>query len=190
MVRRLKETGLLGIVLIVATCLAFFCTDTTFAQCPPDFFPCTGFPEWCCYNEEHCIDPTFPECVTIGGTTTVNPNCGSDEWDCGDGSCCPLWGFCCKGTCCDRETEICDNGQCRDVCVLYQTYGEDSAEVERLRKYRDGVLSRTPAGRELIRLYYQWSPTIVRAMEADEEFKEEVKEMIDGVLLLIGGERE
>jgi len=31
---------------------------------------------------------------------------------------------------------------------------------------------------------------IVRAMENNEEFKEEVKEMIDGVLGLIGGEIE
>jgi len=31
---------------------------------------------------------------------------------------------------------------------------------------------------------------IVKAMEEDEEFREEVKEMIDGVLLLIGEEME
>jgi hypothetical protein len=47
------------------------------------------------------------------------------------------------------------------------------------------VLSQTPEGQELIKLYYQWSPAIVRAMENDEEFKEEVKEMVDGVLELV-----
>jgi len=31
---------------------------------------------------------------------------------------------------------------------------------------------------------------IVRAMEEDEGFKEDVKEMMDEVLLLIGGEKE
>jgi len=31
---------------------------------------------------------------------------------------------------------------------------------------------------------------IVRAMEEDEEFKEEVKEMVDGVLLLVGEKAE
>jgi len=31
----------------------------------------------------------------------------------------------------------------------------------------------------------QWSPAIVKAMEEDEEFKEEVKEIIDGALMLI-----
>ena len=68
--------------------------------------------------------------------------------------------------------------------------GEDSEEVMLLRSFRNNVLSKTPEGQELIRLYYQWSPTIVRAMEEDEEFKEEVKEMIGGILPLIREERE
>ena len=38
---------------------------------------------------------------------------------------------------------------------------------------------------EIIRLYYEWSPAIVVAMKDDEEFKEEIEEMIDGVLMLI-----
>ena len=37
-------------------------------------------------------------------------------------------------------------------------------------------------------LYYQWSPTIVKAMEDDEEFKGEIKEMIVRILVVIGGE--
>jgi hypothetical protein len=55
-----------------------------------------------------------------------------------------------------------------------------------LRYLRDNVLSKTPAGQALIRLYYEWSPSIAKAMENDYEFTEEVKEMIDGVLELIG----
>jgi hypothetical protein len=54
-----------------------------------------------------------------------------------------------------------------------------------LRFFRDNVLSQTPEGQELIILYYQWSPLIVKAMEEDESFKEEVKEMIDEVLSLM-----
>ena len=41
------------------------------------------------------------------------------------------------------------------------------------------------AGKELIKLYYKWSPVIVVAIENDEEFKKEVKDMIDDILLLI-----
>ena len=52
------------------------------------------------------------------------------------------------------------------------------------------VLNKTSEGQELIKLYYEWSPAIVKAMEEDEEFKEEVKEMIDGVLELIKIEAE
>jgi len=51
-------------------------------------------------------------------------------------------------------------------------------------------LSKTLTGQEIIRLYYQWSPVIVKAMEKNEEFKTEVKELIDGVLELIEREAE
>jgi hypothetical protein len=46
-------------------------------------------------------------------------------------------------------------------------------------------MSQTPEGQELIKLYYQWSPTVVKAMEEDEGFREEVKEMIDEILGVI-----
>ena len=48
--------------------------------------------------------------------------------------------------------------------------------------FRDTVLSQTPEGRELIKLFYFWSPFIVKAMEEDEAFKEEIKGMIDAML--------
>ncbi len=70
-------------------------------------------------------------------------------------------------------------------CPTEQIYGEHSAQTELLRYLRDNVLSTTPEGRELISLYYQWSPVIVEIMEGDTEFKAQVKEMIDGALLLI-----
>ena len=49
------------------------------------------------------------------------------------------------------------------------------------------MLSKTPEGRGLIKLYYQLSPVIVTIMEADEEFKTEAKKMIDEILPLIEG---
>ena len=72
-----------------------------------------------------------------------------------------------------------------DLCCIEEIYGEVSEGAELLRYFRDTVLNQTPEGRELIRLYYQWSPFIVRAMEEDEEFKQEVKGIIGDVLLLI-----
>jgi hypothetical protein len=68
------------------------------------------------------------------------------------------------------------------ICVPETIYGEHSAETELLRSLRDNVLSKSQEGQELIELYYQWSPLIVRAMESDEEFKQEVKDIVDEVL--------
>jgi hypothetical protein len=76
------------------------------------------------------------------------------------------------------------------ICLSEEIYGEGSEEVELLRYVRDNVLSQTPEGQELIRLYYQWSPVIVKAMEEDEEFRDNVQDMIDGVLGLVGEETE
>lgn len=64
-------------------------------------------------------------------------------------------------------------------CAAEVIYGEDSKEVIILRVVRDNFLSKTPEGRELIKVYYQWSPIIVKAIENDEEFKKEIKQMID-----------
>jgi len=77
-------------------------------------------------------------------------------------------------------------------CLATSALGGDARadDINALRKFRDEVLSKTTTGQELIELYYQWSPAIVKAMEEDEEFKEEVKEMIDGILGLIKGEAE
>jgi hypothetical protein len=75
-------------------------------------------------------------------------------------------------------------------CLAEELYGEHSEKTEILRYFRDNKLSKSPEGQELISLYYEWSPAIVEAMEEDEEFKKEVKGIIDGVLWLIGGETE
>lgn len=77
-----------------------------------------------------------------------------------------------------------------DPCVFERIYGGHSEKVGTLRCFRDNILSRTPIGQEIIRLYYQWSPAIVRAMEGNNEFKQEIKEMIDPVLPLIREEIE
>ena len=74
--------------------------------------------------------------------------------------------------------------------ILIKIYDEDSEEVNLLRYFRNEVLSKTKLGQELVKLYYQWSPVIVKMMENDESFKEDVKQIIDGVLMLITEEGE
>ena len=71
------------------------------------------------------------------------------------------------------------------LCPIEQIYGEQSEEVDLLRRFRDSILSQTPEGQELIKLYYGLSPVIVAMMNEDEQFKAQVKEMIDGVVEVI-----
>jgi hypothetical protein len=77
------------------------------------------------------------------------------------------------------------NGVSYGRCAAVFALGVDSNELGILRKYRDEVLVKTPAGQEIIRLYYAMSPVLVSAMVGDEEFKEEVKGMIEDVVPLI-----
>ena len=48
------------------------------------------------------------------------------------------------------------------ACPSEAIYGENSEEVEVLRYVRDNLLNQTPEGREIIKLYYQWSPVVIR----------------------------
>jgi hypothetical protein len=72
-----------------------------------------------------------------------------------------------------------------EPCPTEKIYGSDSVETEFIRYFRDTVLSKTPEGQGIIKLYYEWSPAVVKAMEEDERFKEEVKAVINGFLSLV-----
>jgi hypothetical protein len=75
-------------------------------------------------------------------------------------------------------------------CPFKKIYGEYSEQAELLRDFRDNVLNQTPEGQEIIRLYYEWSPAVVKAMGEDEEFKKKLKAIIDGILPTIKEEVE
>ncbi len=75
-------------------------------------------------------------------------------------------------------------------CPTEEIYGVDSEEVEILRFFRDDTLNTSPEGNEMIRLYYQWSPALTRAIQNDEAFRKRVKEITDRVLLMIAEETE
>jgi hypothetical protein len=89
--------------------------------------------------------------------------------------------FCCPdGYSCDWSEAL---NCCK--CPSETIYKDNEEALTLLRHFRDNILSQSPIGRELIKLYYQWSPAIVRAMEADEEFKQAVKELVDGIVEMI-----
>ena len=64
-------------------------------------------------------------------------------------------------------------------CLMENMYGEDSEEVVILKHVRDHILQGTPQGREIVKLYYAWSPFIVRMIENDPDLQDELKEMLD-----------
>jgi hypothetical protein len=83
----------------------------------------------------------------------------------------------------DRDED--GKGDVCDLCSVLQIFGEDSKAVQLLRDFRDNVLTQTPEGRKLIEIYYEWSTVIVKALEEDEDFREEITELIDEVLPLV-----
>lgn len=72
-------------------------------------------------------------------------------------------------------------------CPVTVALGGDARanDLNLLRNFRDEVLSKTRAGQDIIKLFYEWSPAIVKVIKEDEEFKEQVKEMIDEIVMVI-----
>jgi hypothetical protein len=70
-------------------------------------------------------------------------------------------------------------------CIIEQLYGEQAEETDLLRYVRDNILTQTDEGRELVRLYYQWSRMLAETLQEDETFREEVKAFIDEIIFLI-----
>jgi hypothetical protein len=75
-------------------------------------------------------------------------------------------------------------------CPLVQIYGEGSEQVQLLRNFRDRVLRKTPEGRQLIKLYYAWSPVLLKAIDKGDGIKAEMTEMIERIIPLIQGTME
>ena len=68
------------------------------------------------------------------------------------------------------------------LCLAEKIYGEHADETALLRLVRDELLSTTPEGQALIRLYYQWDALLAQVIGDNEGIREEVKELIDEIL--------
>ena len=101
-----------------------------------------------------------------------------------DESCLDCHDLDCDGTPTTTTTAQATTSVPDSTCPSKEIYGEGSLEVTLLRAVRDTVLSQTPEGREIIKLYYQWSPVITMAIRNDKAFKAEMKELLDGMLSL------
>ena len=71
-------------------------------------------------------------------------------------------------------------------CAAEEIYGASSAQAAILRSFRDGMLSKTAEGRALIDLYYRWSPVLAQALREDDQFKKEIKVLIDDFVDIAG----
>jgi len=154
---KLHKLVLIGFVIIFAGSLAL----------PTGSFACWVLGD---YSYECCFVccRTEDDCTNRQNSSGVSADC-TFNWYCIFN---PM--YCLNLDTCDQE-----------YCSLETALNSDQTKIETLRRFRDEVLAKTPVGREYIRLYYQWSPAIVQAMEEDEELKAEVKELIEELLPLI-----
>lgn len=157
---KLQKYIFIGLALIFTSCLAF----------PTASIACWGTGTYkveccfvCCATDIDCTNYlTNPE--------GVNNNCAFNWY------CVFYPGYCLsENVCPDPDAE----------CPLFPALNNDETKIDTLRRFRDEVLSKTPVGREYIRLYYEWSPFIVQAMEEDEDFRQEVRELIEQLLPMI-----
>jgi len=71
------------------------------------------------------------------------------------------------------------------LCPVETIYGDNSEEAEILKYVRDYILNTTPEGKEIIVLYYEWSPYLVECIENNVELKNEIQKIIDELLQII-----
>ncbi|MCX5899312.1 MAG: hypothetical protein NTX06_01015, partial [Proteobacteria bacterium] len=67
-------------------------------------------------------------------------------------------------------------------CHFVLLYGEDSSEVETLRRYRDEVLAASAAGRAEIHLYYRMIPLAEGILENSQRMQLMAKTIINSAL--------
>ena len=137
------------------------------------------------YQESYAIDWVSLSIEVLSDSTTTTPTITTSIGGCTYGSCITT-GEC---TAAYGTGWACINGCCENTgvdCPISIAIEGDETQLDAIRAFRDTVLNQTPEGQEIIKLYYQWSPFIVKAMEEDEDLKEQMKEIIDGVLGLVG----
>jgi hypothetical protein len=72
-----------------------------------------------------------------------------------------------------------------ETCFIEEVYGTHSETTALLRNLRDDVLLKTPEGQEMIRMYYEWSPVVLKMMEEDKDFRKSVISLFDAMLHLM-----
>jgi hypothetical protein len=74
------------------------------------------------------------------------------------------------------------------ACAATYALGKNDPRLELLRTFRDETLSHMPMGNQMIQFYYMVSPMLVIEMQHDRQFKEQVKALLNGIVVIIGAE--
>ena len=69
-------------------------------------------------------------------------------------------------------------------CPMVKLYGDDSAQVELMRRYRDEVLETTVAGKLVVDLYYGLAPIVDQALE-NPWLQQKARRVVDGLLPVV-----
>ncbi len=72
-----------------------------------------------------------------------------------------------------------------ETCFIEEVYGTHSETTALLRNLRDDILLKTPEGQEMVRMYYEWSPVVLKVIKEDKDGKKRVSSIIDEMLLLM-----
>jgi C1A family cysteine protease len=152
-----------------------YTVDCGNSMCCPYFYPICCDDGYCYTYQEYCPSSGIT-------TTTVSFGCPVDyPVDCYNGWCCPAdYPYCGTGL----RTGMCYTGP-PGPCAAEVALDYDETRLAILRTFRDEVLSKTPEGQSLIKLYYEWSPAMARMIEQDEGYKQEIKGIIDGIVPMI-----
>jgi hypothetical protein len=67
-------------------------------------------------------------------------------------------------------------------CAAEAIYGNDSAETELLREYRDKVLSKSETGRQIIKAYYELSPSVVEVLQNNDTARASTQKVLDSLM--------
>jgi hypothetical protein len=72
------------------------------------------------------------------------------------------------------------------LCPAEVVFENETATLNLLRRFRDGVLSRTPVGRQLTLLYYRYADVIAGLLEKSPELRRQSRAAVERLLPRIG----
>lgn len=67
-------------------------------------------------------------------------------------------------------------------CPAAALLGTDDPQLDTLRQFRDNVLAKSPAGRQLIKIYYATGSKIVAVLDNNPALKNSAKKALEAIL--------